>query len=443
MSSVVDREIRGPLRIRGTIRVPGDKSISHRAVMLGGVARGRSSVTNLSTAADVGTTIDAMRRVGVHIDVHGDSRLTLRGVGLEGFESLGKAASGIPLEIDCGNSGTTARLLLGLLGGASIAARLTGDASLESRPMSRVVLPLREAGVEFPEPCETLPCVVAGGKVGPCVHRLAVASAQVKSALILAALFACGETTLHEPLPTRDHTERLLAAMGGKIDIDETGEGRTIRVGGRPALSPLRLTVPGDISSAAFFIAASLLCPDSRLTVEDVLLNPTRAALLDVLRDMGGSIVVRRQGSDLPEPRGTVTSESSPLRGVTVEPEAVPLLIDEFPVIAVCGMFARGYTTVRGAAELRVKESDRIGAIVRLVRAFGGDIEEYDDGFRVTGRDAPPLHPGRVDSGGDHRIAMAASVAAAAIRGASVIGGADAVYVSFPEFYGIMRSCSV
>jgi 3-phosphoshikimate 1-carboxyvinyltransferase len=422
--------IEGRRTLRGTVRVPGDKSISHRAVMLGCIASGRSSIVGLSTARDVAATIGAFRLMGIPIESEGDETV-IEGMGIAGFRERVDTGRELP-EIDCGNSGTTARLLTGLLSGAGKQAVLTGDESLRARPMLRVIDPLNEHGADIGAAGGRLPLELTGGRVRPLRYRIPVASAQVKSALILAALFLDGSSIIVEPVPTRDHTERMLLHMDGAITTRQTGSGREIRITGGSELTPLRLQVPADLSSAVFFIAAALVTPGSSVTLENVLLNPTRARILDVLRRMGARIEVR-MGVDSPEPMGNITVHHSKLRGTRVGGDEIPLIIDEIPALAACALFARGETVVYGAAELRVKESDRIGSIVGMVRAFGGRIEETGDGFRVYGRAG--MKPAVVDSHGDHRMAMACSVAALAIGGRSVIRDAECVDISFPGYF--------
>jgi 3-phosphoshikimate 1-carboxyvinyltransferase len=372
-----------------------------------------------------------MRALGVRIEEQG-GELVVQGKGLHGLGGGGERG---PLVIDCANSGTTARLLMGLLCGAGVHARLIGDESLSRRPMERVAGPLRAAGAAVACAGGTLPCEIGGRAPRPFTFTLPVASAQVKSALLLAALFVRGTCTVVEPVRSRDHTERMLQAMGAALR--RSGD-RLILSGGRE-LEPLALRVPGDLSSSSFFMAAALVCPGSRLTLKNVMLNPTRTAVIDVLRRMGARLEVRPERGD-PEPCGAILASHSRLRGVRVGGREIPLLIDEIPVIAACALFAAGDTEVRDAGELRVKESDRIAAVVRMARAFGGSIRELEDGFVVRG--GSPLRPARVDSFMDHRIAMAAAVIACAVEGSSRISRAQAASVSFPEFYRLLDQVS-
>jgi 3-phosphoshikimate 1-carboxyvinyltransferase len=303
--------------------------------------------------------------------------------------------------------------------------------------MERVAGPLREAGADIRCTEGRLPCTILSRPAGGFSYTLPVASAQVKSALLMAGLFGPETWRVTEPVPSRDHTERMLSDMGAAIER----KGDTWVLTGGRELRPLHLTVPGDVSSAVFLLCAALVCPGSRVTVRDVLLNPTRAAIVDVLGEMGADIQVRRT-EDLPEPRGDLTARHSSLRGVRIGGRRIPLLIDELPALAAAGMFAEGDTVVRDAAELRVKESDRIRSVVHMVHSFGGRAEELEDGFVVHGAagERARLHPADADSRGDHRIAMAAAVAACAVRGDSRIEGAEAASVSYPEFYSVLEN---
>jgi len=427
------REIEGRKTISGIVTVPGDKSISHRAVMLGSIASGKSTFTGLSEAQDVCSSVDAVRALGVPVQKKG-GKLVIEGRGIHGFERLAKNA---PLRIDCGNSGTTARLLMGLLCGAGISARLTGDSSLSRRPMDRVVAPLREIGAQISADNGHLPVQIGRSRLVPFEYRVPVASAQVKSAFILAALFVQGRSVITEFSDTRDHTERMLVLMNGDIRKRSFIQEKRIEVYGRRELAALDVLIPGDLSSSVFFLALALVLPASEIVVEHVLLNTTRAHVLEVLERMGGKIEVRID-SDLPEPMGTVRAKSSRLHGTTIDGLEIPLVIDEIPAIAAAACFARGETVVRGASELRVKESDRIRGIVDMTRAFGGKVVEYEDGFLITGN--KKLSATRVQTSCDHRIAMAASVIAANIRGRSQIEDAECVNVSFPGYFDALET---
>ncbi len=431
------RDVEGRKRISGVVTVPGDKSISHRAVMLASIASGTSTLAGLSQAQDVRSTIDAIRTLEVPV-YNKNGKVLIEGRGLHGFEKQRRSA---PLRIDCGNSGTTARLLMGLLSGAGVPARLTGDQSLSRRPMDRVVRPLREIGARISADNGHLPVEIGLSRLVPFEYKVPVASAQVKSAFILAALFIQGRSVITEFSDTRDHTERMLILMNGDLKKRSFVHEKQIIVSGRRELTPLDITIPGDLSSAVFFIALALTLPGSEIVVEKVLLNHTRAHVLDVFGRMGGNIEVKVD-DELPEPMGSVRVKSSRLKGTTIGGVEIPLIIDEIPTIAAAACFARGETVVRGASELRVKESDRIRSIVDMVRAFGGDISEREDGFLITG--SKKLSAARVPCSCDHRIAMAASVIAANIRGRSQIEDAECVNVSYPSYFDVFEQhCSL
>jgi 3-phosphoshikimate 1-carboxyvinyltransferase len=431
----MDSVVEGRARLHGTLNVPGDKSISHRAVMLGCLASGESRIRGLSPGLDVGSTIEAFRCMGLSLD-RTASEMRIAGTGIRGFMELKRPED---LEIDCGNSGTTARLLIGLLSGAGRRAVLRGDSSLSCRPMMRVVSPLNEHGADIKTSEGHLPVELGGGRLLPLNYHVPVPSAQVKSALMLAALFLDGRSRIIETAHTRDHTERMLLHMDGKITLRQLPSGREIAITGLRELTPLDLTVPGDLSSAVFFIAAALVTPGSLLTLRNVLLNPTRAHILEVFRRMGGRIETELK-TEFPEPAGDVRVRFSKLSGIRVGAGEVPLIIDEIPALAACALFARGDTVVSGAGELRIKESDRIRGIARMIRAFGGHIEESEEGFTVGGR--VPTSAAEVDPAGDHRIAMAASVIALATKGRSIIRDSRCVDISFPGFFGLLGECA-
>jgi len=418
-----------PVRtIQGRLQVPGDKSISHRAALIGALARGDTLIDNFLRAEDCLHTLSCLRALGVAIEDDG-SRVIVHGTGPHW------RAPASPL--DAGNSGTTMRLLAGILAGQSFEAELTGDASLRSRPMDRIVEPLSQMGARiaalgdgrFP------PLRITGGPLRGISYTLPVASAQVKSAVLLAGLFARGETTVVEPNPTRDHTERMLAALGAPVRRDD---GRVSI--GAAALRGREIRVPGDMSSAAFLLAAAAARPGSELTVEDVGLNPTRTGVLDVLRAFGAVVDVRLSGEHNGEPVGAVTIRGHPLRGVRIGGRLIPRVIDELPVLCVLATIAEGETVISDAAELRVKESDRIAVIARGLRALRGEVKEHADGLTVYGS---PLHGGRVASTGDHRIAMAFAVAGLLAQGPVTVGEAECIAVSFPEFVDVLRSVTV
>ena len=413
----------GPRPVRGRLRVPGDKGMSHRALLFAAMAAGRSQIDGLARGEDVGRTRAALRALGVTVtDGHRAGSVVVDGRGVDAFTE--------PTDvIDCGNSGTSIRLLAGLLAGRPFLSVLSGDASLVQRPMARVTTPLRAMGAHLDGRVDgTLPpLVVRGGGLSGCTHHLVVASAQVKTALLLAGLQATGTTEVVEPAASRDHTERMLTALGAPITrVDD----RTVRVtAGAP--NPFEFTVPGDPSSAAFWVVAATITPGSDLVVEDVALNPARTAFVGVLARMGAAIDVVETGEQLGEPVGELRVTSSSLQGTVVEGAEIPGVIDEIPVLAVAAACAEGVTEFRDAAELRVKESDRIATVAELLTNLGVGVEPGDDRLVVRGG---RLRPGAVDSHGDHRIAMAAAVAAGAIEGETRVRGWRAVATSYPEF---------
>jgi 3-phosphoshikimate 1-carboxyvinyltransferase len=423
MSDVADELVlAGPRPLRGRLRVPGDKGMSHRALLLGALADGRSRVTGLAAGEDVGRTRSVLARLGVTIAGDASGVLTVDG---HGVDALVEPAD----VLDCGNSGTSIRLLTGLLAGRPFLSILTGDASLVERPMARVTEPLRAMGAHLDGRAGATkpPLVVRGGDLTGRVHHLAVASAQVKTALLLAGLQARGTTEVIEPSMSRDHTERMLAALGAPLT--RIGD-RAVRVtAGAP--SAFEFTVPGDPSSAAFWVVAATITPGSELVVEDVALNPARIAFVDVLARMGAAIELVHVGERLGEPVGELRVTSAPLRGTVVEGAEVPWVIDEIPVLAVAAACADGITEFRDAAELRVKESDRIATVDAMLSGLGVGVEHGTDHLVVRGG---RLRAGAVDSHGDHRIAMAAAVAAGAIAGETTVRGWRSVATSYPEF---------
>ncbi|MBP7146839.1 MAG: 3-phosphoshikimate 1-carboxyvinyltransferase [Acidobacteria bacterium] len=417
----------GVRSVRGVVRVPGDKSIAHRALMFAALADGRSRVRGLPPGGDVRSTRGALEALGVAIEGADDVSVAGRG-----WPGLARDPA-VPVELDCGNSGTTSRLLLGLLAGTRGQFRLLGDASLSRRPMGRVLRPLRAMGAEIAGG-DTLPLTVHGRELAAARLETEVASAQVKSALILAALQAAGESRVDEPRPSRDHTERLLAAMGASLRRD--GERGCVVQGGRPRLAPLDLEVPGDPSSAAFFVALACLRGGSELSVERVGLNPRRTGFYRLLRAMGADLGWEVE-VNVPEPVGTLVARGGALSGIRVGGEDVVDAIDEIPLLAVVAAAAEGETEIRGAGELRVKESDRIAATARLLREFGADCDELPDGLLIRG--GRTLRGAAVDAGGDHRIAMAATVAASIAAGESAIGGHEWAAISYPGFFDELR----
>lgn len=414
-------------RLRGRTHVPGDKSISHRALMLGALADGASQVKNFLPSGDCMATLACIRTLGVKVEAHDASALTIHGHGLYGLVSSDR-----PLH--CGRSGTSMRLLAGILAGQPFKSTLTGDPQLLRRPMCRIVEPLRRIGAEIEDSSGCAPLIIRGRPLHGHDHTLTIASAQVKSALLLAGLYADGSTTIHQQGPARDHTERMLAAMGAAIETADL----TITLHPSPPLSPLSLTVPGDLSSAAFLLVAATLVPGSRVTVIGVGINPTRTGLLDVLQAMGAIITLDNERQLDNEPVADVTVNASDLRGVEISGETTVRMMDEFPVLAVAATQARGITIVRDAAELRVKETDRIAAAVTELRRLGAQIEPEPDGFVVKG--PTPLHGAAVRSHGDHRLAMALAVAGLIADGETVVQEVECIADSFPGFGLLLAS---
>ena len=425
----------GPLT--GVARVPGDKSISHRALMIAAMARGRSRIEGLLTGADVMSTAAALREMGVVIQPDGSGAYEVDGLGAGAL-----LEPAVPL--DMGNSGTSARLLMGLVASHPIAATFTGDASLSRRPMARVVRPLRRIGAEFlGRSGDRLPLTIRGASPAlPLVHRMEVASAQVKSALLLAGLNTPGVTEVIEPVPTRDHSERMLKLFGAPLEAAAGAGGeRRIRLTGQAELRPQQLRVPGDISSAAFLIVAALIVPGSDLRIEDVGVNPLRTGLIDQLRRMGGNIDLTDAREVGGEPVAEIRVRHSRLRGIDVPPEAAPSMIDEFPIFFIAAAFAEGATRTSGLAELRVKESDRIAAMAEGLRAVGVNAAEQPDGLTIEGSGGAPLPGGGpIDPRLDHRIAM--SFAVAGLHACAAVNVADMAPVdtSFPGFAQTLES---
>jgi 3-phosphoshikimate 1-carboxyvinyltransferase len=411
----------------GRFRLPGDKSISHRAAILGAMAEGRTRIENYSEAADCASTLACLRALGVVVRSDG-ANVTIEGSGVDGW--LAPQAA-----LDCENSGSTLRMLAGALAARPFRTVLTGDESLRRRPVERVAVPLRAMGALVATTADRPPMTIDGGPLQGIAYDLPVASAQVKTAVLLAGLQAAGETSVSEPSPSRDHTERMLPAFGVAVER----EGLRARVRGGARLRGTDVFVPGDASSAAFLVVAALVLPDSHVELDGVLLSPTRTAFLDVLRAMGALIEVRLEATD-PEPVGSIVASSSRLHGTTVGPALVPALVDEVPALAAAAAFAEGTFTVTGARELRIKESDRIAALAEGLGALGASVRELPDGLVVEG--GRPLTGAAVRSHGDHRIAMALSIAALGAAGATHLDGAACVAVSFPGFYAILEQAT-
>ncbi len=421
--------------IQGRISLPGDKSISHRYGMLAGLAEGRSTIRNYSTGEDCTSTLACMHALGVRIKREG------RTVEVAGVGRTGLRMANSPL--DAGNSGSTIRMLSGILAGQSFLSEIGGDESLSKRPMKRIITPLEQMGASIEARERNFPPLkIQGGDLSAIQYDLPVASAQVKTTVLFAGLFASGWTTVREPLPTRDHTEIALGEFGAYVEV----EGNEIRVEGRPTLTAQELTVPGDISSAAFFIAAALLLPGSELTIEGLGLNPTRASLLDLLRGMGADIEILDRREDHGEAVGDIliqgpdSADVPSLNGGIIEGAMSAAVIDEIPILAVLGAASADGLIIRDAAELRVKETDRIATVADNLNRMGVAVAVEPDGLRVPGRQQ--FRAAQLDSFGDHRIAMAFAVAALRANGESELRNAEAASVSFPEFYDSLDEVS-
>jgi 3-phosphoshikimate 1-carboxyvinyltransferase len=430
----------GPLK--GRIRVPGDKSISHRSIMLGALAVGETSVTGLLEGEDVLSTAAAMRAMGATIERDADGMWHVHGVGVGGLLQPQQA-------LDMGNSGTSTRLLMGLVASHPITATFVGDASLSKRPMGRVIDPLSTMGAEFTaSPGGRLPLTLRGiSPAVPIEYRLPVASAQVKSAILLAGLNTPGVTTVIEPIPTRDHSERMLRGFGAELTVDVADDGtRVIKVRGEAEFKPQDIVVPGDPSSAAFFVVAALLVEGSDLIVENVGLNPTRAALFDVLRLMGGSIEELDRRDVGGEPVADLRVRHSLLNGIDVDPAVVPSMVDEFPILFVAAALAKGRTVTTGLEELRVKESDRISAMRAALELAGAKVTETEDGLIIDGTGGDPL-PGTAEGASvvthlDHRIAMSMAIAGIASKRGVEVDDTRPIATSFPVFESLLEGAT-
>ncbi len=410
----------------GTITVPGDKSISHRAVMFGALAQGTTHITGFLMGEDCLSTIDCFRKMGVAIEVS-EQEVVVHGVGLHGLQSPAET-------LYTGNSGTTTRLLSGILAGQDFSCTMTGDASIQKRPMGRVIKPLREMGAQIDGVDGNFcPLTLGGGQLHGISYTLPVASAQLKSAVLLAGLYAEGNTTVIEPAPSRDHTERMLRALGVEIQTD----GNTITLTPPQELHAKDIAVPADISSAAFFLVAGAIVPGSELTIRNVGINPTRTGILDVLREMGADITMSNVTDDA-EPTADLTVRHSKLHGTTIGGDIIPRLIDELPVIAVAAAFAAGETVICDAQELKVKESNRIAAMVSELSKAGACVEETEDGMIVRG--GTPLHGASFATYKDHRIAMSMAICALACAGESEILDPSVVAISYPDFFDTLHT---
>ncbi len=410
--------------LHGALPVPGDKSISHRALLLGAIAEGRSRVSNFLDSADCQATLSIMQSLGVNVHTVSSTELLIEGRGLHGLSE----PAGI---LDCGGSGTTMRLLAGLLAGQSFMSILAGSPALSRRPMERIAAPLRMMGATVlgRQGGKLPPLAITGGHLHGIDYTMPVASAQVKSGILLAGLYATGPTTVHEPAPSRDHSERMLRALGVTVHSERA----TIIIA--PPTSPLRsfdITVPGDISSAAFALVAACLVPGSAVTTMNVGVNPTRTGLLDALWRMGAEIALDEQPPAGAEPVAHIHARSSSLQATAISGDEIPRLIDEAPILAVAATQARGVTVVKDAAELRVKESDRISSLAQELRKLGAHVEEFSDGFAIEGPTA--LHGAIVDSHHDHRLAMALAVAGLVADGDTTITDTACIVDSYPGF---------
>ena len=416
-----------PARLEGTIRVPGDKSISHRAVILNSIADGQARIAHFLAGADCISTINCMRAMGVSIEE--GEHVVVEGRGLHGLQEPEAV-------LDAENSGTTMRLLTGLLAAQPFFAVITGDSSLRRRPMDRVIKPLRLMGADVRgrQRDSRPPLAIVGGRPRAIHYTLPVASAQLKSALLLAGLYADGKTTIVETAASRDHTERMLSAMGAKVSTYTSREGhRFVVLEPPPALRAVDLEVPGDLSSAAFWLVAAAIHPNARLTLEGVGVNPTRTGVLDILTAMGARMKLDNQRDEGGEPVADITMESSNLTGTDIGGELIPRAIDEIPVLAVAAALAAGRTTISDASELRVKESDRLATLGRELGALGAGVQELPDGMAIDG--GSRLHGAGVRSHGDHRLAMALAVAALVAQGQTVLDDEGVAGVSYPGFW--------
>jgi 3-phosphoshikimate 1-carboxyvinyltransferase len=426
---VKKRTVQPAKQLAGGVAPPGDKSISHRYAMLAALAEGTSELRHFAASADCHSTLGCMSALGAEVKIDKDI-VRVTGRGLHGLKSSWRA-------LDAGNSGTTIRLLTGILAGQEFTSKLTGDASLQKRPMKRVMSPLREMGADIRARDDNFaPLEIHRARLHAIDYKMPMASAQVKSAILLAGLFADGVTCVTEPARTRDHTELALEEFGVTVEKD----GNTIRIQGLDGngggkLQARSLEVPGDLSSAVFFLAAASLLPDSNLLIHNVGLNPTRTAILDVFASMGASLQMLSVRSAHGEIVGDLAVKGTSLKGGVIEGEQIPLVIDELPMLAALGPYTEQGIEIRDAKELRVKESDRIAALTENLRRMGATVEERPDGLRVEGRQAGRLHGAEIEPHGDHRIAMAFAVAALAADGETVIRDADCAGVSYPAFF--------
>lgn len=409
--------------LKGEITVPGDKSISHRSIMLGSIASGITEVHGFLNGADCISSMNCFRQMGVDIDYDG-SIVTIHGNGLHGLKAPADT-------LDVGNSGTTTRLMSGILAAQNFSSRVIGDDSICRRPMKRIITPLAMMGADITSERgnDCAPLIINGRKLKGIHYDSPVASAQVKSCVLLAGLYADGETSVTEPYVSRNHTELMLNAFGGSC----TTLGTTATVTSDPVLTGQKIVVPGDISSAAYFLVAGLIAENSEITIKNVGINPTRDGIIDVIKMMGGNITFANVNADSGEPTADITVKTSSLKGCVIEGDIIPKLIDEIPVIAILACFAEGETVIKDAAELKVKESNRIDVMVNNLSAMGADITGTDDGMIIRG--GKPLHSAVIHSKKDHRIAMSFAVAAMCAEGETEILDANCVNISYPDFY--------
>jgi len=429
MKSESQQLVRPARNVRGSVHLPGDKSISHRYAMLAGIADGPSRLENYSTGADCASTLACMRALGVKWERDADNAIEVQGRGL----SLQP-----PREpLDCGNSGSTMRMLSGIVAGQRFTSEMIGDESLSRRPMERIITPLSAMGAQITSHQAKPPLRITGGNLKAIEYRMPVASAQVKSCLLFAGLFADGETRVEEPVRTRDHGEVALRAFGAKLERASVGPGSAVRIRGGQRLRGIEARIPGDLSTAAFFLCAAALFPGSQLALPNLLMNPTRARLLDILMQIGLHISVTQLDEVHGEMVGSLQVQGGGLKGVTIAGVDSAAVIDEIPVLAAIAPFTEQGIEVRDARELRVKESDRIAALAKNLRLMGAQVDERDDGLKIPG--GQTLHGAEIDSYGDHRIAMAFAVAALRAEGETLIHGSESAAISYPAFFSTLN----
>jgi 3-phosphoshikimate 1-carboxyvinyltransferase len=424
--------VRPARNVRGSVNLPGDKSISHRYAMLSAISDGPSRLENYSTGADCASTLSCVRSLGVQWERKGNDK---DGAGnIIEVQGSGLSLTAPKHALDCGNSGSTIRMLSGIVAGQNFACEMAGDESLSRRPMERVITPLTAMGAQIISQSGRPPLLITGGRLQGIAYKMPVASAQVKTCLLFAGLLAEGETRIEEPLRTRDHGEVALRAFGAHLER----KGNETRIRGGQRLHGIEARVPGDLSSAAFFLCAAALFPGSQLVVPNLLMNPTRARLLDILMQMGLSISVTQLEEIHGELVGTVQVEGGRLKGATIAGADTAALIDEIPVLAAIAPYTEQGIEVRDAKELRVKESDRIASIATNLRAMGAQVEEREDGLKIPGGQS--LHGAELESFGDHRIAMAFSIAALRAQGETLIRGSECAAISYPEFFSALEN---